>query len=136
MSNAKDTALLEQSLLALGDAYDGIAAELFQNFIAAHPQYTKAFANPEAAQERMTRETLEAMLGYASGEWWVASTVTNFVDLHRDYDRFKPDDYRDWFTLVIETMAIRAGDAWPADANLAWQRQADGLMQMVTAELS
>lgn len=135
MNNAKDTALLEQSLLALGDAYDGMAAELFKLFIASHPQYANAFANPEAAQERMTSETLEAMVGYASGQWWVTSTVTNFVDLHRDYDRFKPDDYRDWFALVIKTMAARAGDTWPADANLAWQRQADGLMQMVTAEL-
>ena len=63
-----DLAAMETSLVALGDRSEGLAAELFDGFIAAHPHYAPAFINPEAACERMTRETLEALLGLAGGE--------------------------------------------------------------------
>jgi hypothetical protein len=128
-----DAQLMEASLEALGDRYDGIAAELFDRYIADHPQYAPVFLNPEAARERMTRETLEAMLGLAAGEYWVDHAVTNFIDLHHNYADFTPQDYADWFALVTETMARRAGPDWPAGATEAWQRQAEGLVAMVAA---
>jgi len=128
-----DHAVMEESLELLGDRYDGMAAELFDHYIADHPQYAAAFLNPEAARERMTRETLEAMLGLAAGEWWVDHAVANFIDLHHNYGDFTPQDYAAWFALVIETMATRAGTDWPAGASAAWQRQADGLVAKVAA---
>ena len=130
-----DTAVMEASLIALGDRYEGLAAELFERFVADHPHYAAAFINPEAARERMTRETLEALLGLAAGEWWVPTTVVNFVDLHRNYAGFTPSDYAEWFALIIAAMARRAGDLWPTQATEAWQRQAAGLTAMVAKEL-
>jgi hypothetical protein len=130
MSNS-DTRLIEASLIALGYRYDGMAAELFDRFIADHPHYAPVFLNPEAARERMTRETLEAMAGLAAGEWWVDHAVINFIDLHHNYADFTPHDYAAWFALVIRTMASRAGADWPAGASAAWQRQADGLVAKV-----
>lgn len=126
-----DHRLMEASLAALGDRYDGMAAELFDRFIADHPQYAPAFLNPEAARERMTRETLEAMLGLAAGEWWVDHAVTNFIDLHHNYADFSAEDYAAWFALVIGTMAARAGSDWPDGASAAWQCQADALTAKV-----
>lgn len=128
-----DHALMEASLAALGDHDEGMAAELFERFIADHPHYAPLFLNPEAARERMTRETLEAMLGLAAGEWWVDHAVTNFIDLHHNYADFSAGDYADWFALVIATMAARAGAGWPDGASAAWQRQADGLVARVGA---
>ncbi|PHR16442.1 MAG: hypothetical protein COA41_15305 [Sphingopyxis sp.] len=126
-----DAPLMAASLEALGDRYNGMAAALFDRFIADHPHYAPAFLNPEAARERMTRETLEAMLGLAAGEWWVDDAVTNFIDLHHNYADFTPHDYAAWFALVIETMAKRAGADWPAGASDAWQRQSDELVAKV-----
>ncbi|MEH6790570.1 hypothetical protein [Parasphingorhabdus sp.] len=128
-----DAALMEASLVALGDRYEGMAAALFDRFIADHPQYAPVFLNPEAARERMTRETLEAMLGLAAGEWWVDDAVTNFIDLHHNYADFSAADYAAWFALVIATMAERAGDDLPQGASAAWQRQADALVARVAA---
>lgn len=141
MADAEDLAIMEQSLILLaeaddGTASDGLAAELFAQFIASHSQYAAAFINPAAAQERMTRETLEAMIGRAAGEYWVETTVVNFVDLHHNYGAFTAQDYHDWFTLVIDRMAARCGADWPPTANAAWQRQAAGLMQLVERELA
>ncbi len=126
-----DSQRMEASLEALGDRHDGMAAELFDRFIADHPHYAPVFLNPEAARERMTRETLEAMLGLAAGEWWVDHAVTNFIDLHHNYADFTADDYAAWFALVIATMARRAGADWPEGASAAWQRQADALVAKV-----
>ena len=126
-----DHQLMEASLLALADSYDGMAGELFERFMAAHPHYAHAFINPEAAQERMTRETLEVMIGLAAGEYWVETTVTDFVDLHHNYAAFTPEDYTNWFALVIEVMANRAGAAWPKGAGATWQVYADKLVKMV-----
>ena len=131
-----DRALMEASLVALGDGYDGMAAELFAAFIAANPRYAAAFLNPAAAQERMTRETIEAMLGRAEGAGWVTTTVTVFVDLHRNYAAFAPQDYTAWFALVIAAMEQRAGPAWPSGATAAWQRQATALADLVATELA
>ena len=131
--NMADHELMEASLVALDSRYDGMAAILFDRLIADHPQYAHAFVNPEAARERMTRETLEAMIGLAAGEPWVDHAVTNFIDLHHDYADFTPQDYADWFALVIETMASRAGSDWPDGASGAWQRQADRLVAKVAA---
>ncbi|NQV94297.1 MAG: hypothetical protein HQ482_04055 [Sphingomonadales bacterium] len=128
-----DALLMEDSLEALGDRYDGMAAALFDRYIADHPHYAPVLLNPEAARERMTRETLEAMLGLAAGEWWVDHAVTNFIDLHHNYADFTPQDYAAWFALVTETMASRAGPDWPAGASEAWQRQASGLVAKVAA---
>ena len=68
-----DHDLVEASLLALGDAYEGMATELFDVYIAGHPQFAHAFMNPEAARERMTRETIEAKVGQAAGKWGVGA---------------------------------------------------------------
>lgn len=133
--SANDAAVMEASLLALGDSYDGMAAELMERLIAEHPHYAAAFINPAAAQERMARETLEALIGLAAGEPWVDVTVTSFVDLHRNYADFRIEDYARWFALTIDAMERRAGPDWPAGASDAWQRQATKLATIVGLEL-
>ncbi|MEP6103011.1 hypothetical protein [Parasphingorhabdus sp.] len=125
--------LMGASIEALGDRYDGMAGALFNQYIADHPHHAPVFLNPDAAQERMTRETLEVMLGLAADENWVDHTVTNFIDLHHNYADFTPEDYASWFALVITIMAERAGSDWPDGASAAWQRQADGLVAKVAA---
>ena len=131
-----DLAAMEASLVALGDGYEGLAEELFEQFIAAHPHYAHAFMNPASARERMTRETLEALLGLAGGEWWVAPIVTNFVDLHRNYAVFSAQDYAAWFDLTITAMERRAGAVWPDAATAAWRGQAARLTELVAGELA
>ena len=131
-----DLAAMKASLVTLGDGYDGLAEELFEQFIAAHPHYAHAFMNPAAARERMTREPLEALLGLAGGEWWVAPIVTNFVDLHRNYAAFSAQDYAVWFDLAITAMERRTGAVWPNTATAAWRGQAARLTELVAEELA
>ncbi len=127
---------MEASLVALGDSYHGLGGEVMAALIAALPDRAGAFLNPVAAQERMLRETLEALLGLVGGEWWVTTTVTTFVDLHRNYDAFFGGDYVLWFDLIFAAMERRAGTEWPAGASAAWSHQARGLTVMIDAELA
>jgi hypothetical protein len=136
MSFAADLAAMETSLAALGDGYDGLPEELMDAWIAAHPRHAPAFMNPAAACERMTRETLEALLGAAQDAPWVGTTVVNFVDLHRNYGVFSAGDYADWFELTIARMEKRAGADWPPAASGAWRRQARRLSALVEEEIA
>ncbi|MFC4295760.1 hypothetical protein ACFO0A_11910 [Novosphingobium tardum] len=131
-----DREIMEESLVALGDRYEGLAEELFATLIASRPQYAAAFINPEAARERMTGETLEAMVGLAASEWWVDGAVTSFVDLHRNYADFDAGDYEAWILMTIAAIERRAGSDWPAGASAAWARQADALNAIVARELA
>jgi hypothetical protein len=131
-----DRTLMEASLAAIGDRYEGLAAELFEALIAAHPEHAHAFLNPAAARERMTRETLQALLGLAADEGWVATTVVDFVDLHHKYAAFSANDYADWFALAIAGMERRAGADWPRGATAAWRRQTERLTRLVAGELA
>ena len=131
-----DIALMEASLVALGDDAEGMAAELMDRLIADHPHYAHAFMNPEAACERMMRETLEVLLGLAADETWVETTIVNFVDLHHNYASFGADDYVAWLAMTIAAMERRAGARWPDGASAAWRRQAARLTWLVEAELA
>lgn len=122
---------MEQSLASFSGHYQDVAARLFEKYIDDHPQFAHAFINPEAARDRMTRETIDALVGTAKGEWWVDSTVVNFVDLHHNYDDFTSEDYSEWFTLVIQTLASFAGNDWPKGASAAWHRQAYQLVDKI-----
>jgi hypothetical protein len=136
MACSTDHALMEASLIALGDGYDGLGGAVMAALIAALPDHGNAFLNPAAAQERMLRETLEALLGHAAGEWWVATTVTTFVDLHRNYAAFAGGDYVLWFELIFAAMERRARTKWPAGASAAWARQAQSLCVLIESELT
>ena len=136
MACSTDHALMEASLIALGDSYDGLGGEVMAALIEALPDHGSAFLNPAAAQERMLRETLEALLGLAEGEWWVTTTVTTFVDLHRNYAAFARGDYVLWFELIFAAMERRAGAEWPAGASTAWHRQTRALIILIEAELT
>lgn len=122
---------MEKSLTTFGGGRRVLAAKLFDVYIDSHPQFAHAFISPEAARDRMTNETIDALVGTAKGEWWVDSTVINFVDLHHNYDDFTAEDYSEWFTLVIQTMANLTGDDWPKGASAAWHRQAYVLVEKI-----
>lgn len=128
---ADDIELIEQSITAFGDQLNTLAVVVFEHYIETHPQFAHAFINPEAARQRMTSETVEALVGTAKNEWWVDATVTNFVDLHHNYDDFTAEDYSEWFTLVIQTMAQLTGERWPKGASGAWHRQAYRLVEKI-----
>ncbi|MEP2988201.1 MAG: globin [Parasphingorhabdus sp.] len=126
-----DTELIDESLATLDGQHSVLAIKVFERYIDDHPQFAHAFMNPEAARQRMTNETIEALVGAAKDEWWVDSTVINFVDLHHNYDDFTAEDYSEWFTLVIQTMAHLSGDGWPKGASAAWHRQAYALVEKI-----
>ena len=105
---------------------------LFDRFFAAFPEQRAAFHNLEAAAGRMTNETVEAMVGLASDEPWVATTIINFVDLHRNYGSFTPELYAAFVDMTVETLATASGTKWSEAQNDAWRRQAMRLNHLIS----
>ena len=74
-----DAATMEASLIAVAEAGIDIRHALFERFLAAFPERREAFLNLDAASRRMTDETLQAMLGLATGEGWVWPQIAELV---------------------------------------------------------
>lgn len=131
MNDSDIITIMEAPLLAIAEADIDIAPILFDRFFAAFPERRAVFINPDAARGRMTNETIEAMIGLATNEHWVPTTIVNFVDLHTIYDDFPASLYAAFIDLTVDTLADSAGTAWTAESDAAWRMQADRLKAMV-----
>lgn len=123
--------VMERSLLTIADADIDIVPLLFTRFLAAYPEQRAAFTNLEAAQGRMTNETVEALMGLATHAYWVPVTIANFVDLHRNYGEIPLDHYVAFVDMLVVTLAEAAGPDWTREQELAWQSQAKRLNRMI-----
>lgn len=124
-------AQMEITLFAIADSDVDIAPMLFERFLAAFPEQRATFTNLEAAMGRMTNETVEALLGLATGEYWVPVTITNFVDLHRNYGAIPFAHYVAFVDMVVEALAEAAGRGWSSAQEAAWKAQAKRLNLMI-----
>lgn len=132
-----DTAtVMENSLLAIADANVDIVPVPFARFFASYPEQRAAFTNLEAAQGRMTNETLDALLGLARHEYWVPVTIANFVDLHRNYGVIPLEQYSTFVNLLVDVLAESADAAWTEEQARAWKAQAIRLNDMIAEALA
>lgn len=122
---------MEAPLFAIAEADIDITPALFDRFFTAFPEQRAPFINLDAAAGRMTNETIEAMIGLATNEHWVPTTIINFVDLHRNYGDFPASLYATFIDMTVDALADAAGDAWTDESNAAWRAQADRLKAMV-----
>ncbi|MBC2776375.1 globin [Parasphingopyxis marina] len=126
-----DNEAMMAGLAAVGEAGVDIVPALFDRFFARFPETRELFLSLEAATGRMTNETLEAMIGLATDEYWVETTVINFVDLHRNYGAIPMAQYAAFIDMTVNALAEAAGTGWSAQAGAAWRRQAERLKAMV-----
>ena len=122
---------MEAPLFAIADSDIDITPALFDRFFATFPEQRAPFLNLDAAAGRMTNETIEAMIGLASNEHWVPTTIINFVDLHRNYGDFPASLYAAFIDMTVDALAHAAGATWTDESNAAWRAQADRLKAMV-----
>lgn len=124
-------ATMEKTLFAIAAADQDIVPLLFKRFLETYPDQRSTFTNLEAAQGRMTNETIEALIGLAANAYWVPVTITNFVDLHRNYGNIPLELYIAFVDMLVVTLAEAAGSAWTLEQELAWQSQAKRLNTMI-----
>lgn len=122
---------MEAPLFAIAEADIDITPTLFERFFATFPEQRASFINLDAAAGRMTNETIGAMIGLATNEHWVPTTIINFVDLHRNYGDFPASLYAAFIDMTVDALADAAGAAWTGESNAAWRAQADRLKAMV-----
>lgn len=131
MTGTSDSAQIEATLIAVAQADIDITPALFDRFFAAFPEQRPAFINLAAASGRMTNETIEAMVGLAAGEPWVPVTITNFVDLHRNYGEIPQAQYMAFVDMVVDALADATGTGWNDGQERVWRTQARRLNAMI-----
>lgn len=124
-----DAALIEASLLALDGKEAAMRARLFDRFFARFPERRAIFLALDATSVRMTDETLQWMLGLASGRAWVWSQVAELVFNHRNYGHLSHAEYAMFIDLAIDTLGEMV--PWNADTDAAWRRQGEALKAMI-----
>ena len=118
-------------LMAIAEAEIDIVPLVYERFFAKLPDEREKFLNLEAAAGRMVNETLEAMVGLAEGAYWVDTTITNFVDLHRDYGIIGKEIYETFVDCVVDVIGEAAGEAWGQASEAAWQTRATQMKAMI-----
>lgn len=131
MTDDDARAHMERTLLAIADRAIDIVPVLFERFLTAFPEQRAAFINLEAAMGRMTNETVEALLGVATSEFWVPVTIANFVDLHRNYGEIPLAQYVAFVDMVVDSLLEAAGPGWTEAQESAWSTQAKRLNRMI-----
>jgi hemoglobin-like flavoprotein len=131
MTETSDSAEMEATLVAVAEADIDIIPTLFDRFFATFPEQRPAFINLAAASGRMTNETIEALVGLATDESWVPVTITNFVDLHRNYGEIPQGHYTAFVDMVVDALADAAGAEWNDHQAQAWRTQAKRLNMMI-----
>lgn len=129
--NPADAATMEASLIAVAEAGIDIRHALFERFLAAFPERREAFLNLDAASRRMTDETLQAMLGLATGEGWVWPQIAELVVTHRNYGALRAEEYEAFVDMTVDALADAAGAAWSPDCDAAWRGQGAALKAMI-----
>jgi hypothetical protein len=82
-----DAGLMEASLISADGNEENMRAALFDRFFEHYPERRAIFLHVEATAVRMTDETLQWMLGLASGADWVWGQVAELVYQHANYGR-------------------------------------------------
>ncbi len=131
MTDTSDSDQMEATLVAIAEANIDIIPGLFERFFATFPEQRPAFINLAAASGRMTNETIEALVGLAADESWVPVTITNFVDLHRNYGEIPQSHYMAFVDMVVEELANAAGSGWNDHQERAWRTHAQRLNAMI-----
>ncbi len=125
-----DVDLIEASLIALDGREAAMRALLFERFFSRFPERQSLFIHIAATSVRMTDETLQWMYGIAQEKTWVWSQVCELVFNHRNYGELGQDEYDAFIDLAIDSLGETI-DAWNADTDAAWRRQAIVLKAMV-----
>jgi hemoglobin-like flavoprotein len=115
--------LLEASLEAVAASGVDIVPEFFNRFFAAWPHQQDSFNRPQATQEAMVAEMLDFLLAQASGEQWIEASVQDCMDRHHSYADIQIDNFEQSLTMLVETLASAAGDAWRPEYAAAWHDQ-------------
>lgn len=126
-----DADLMEQNLLAIADNGADLRQAVFTRFFSTYPDRQPLFYSEEAAQPRMTNETLEMLYGLATDEKWVWFQIAALVFNHRNYGDFAQTEYEDFVDMLTASVSIASGDSWSLAHEAAWQRQATKLKEMI-----
>ena len=126
-----DADLMEQNLLAIADNGADLRHAVFECFLKAYPERRASFYSEDAAQPRMTNETLDMLYGLATDEKWVWFQIAALVFNHRNYGNFPQAEYDDFVDMLVRVVGAASAESWSLAHEAAWQKQADKLKAMI-----
>ena len=124
-------AILEESLYAVSANDEDITPRFFERFFALHPGQRANFFHPNITCGAMVNEILQSLLGLATQESWVPTSIQSLVIAHRSYGDIPLALYDEALDLLVETLALAAGERWTTQYDAAWRTQCAELKIMI-----
>lgn len=123
--------ILEESLYAVTENGEDITPRFFDQFFALHPEQRANFFHPNITCGAMVTEILQSLLGLATRESWVPTSIQSLVIAHRSYGDIPLALYDEALDLLVDTLAIAAGERWTSAYDAAWRQQCAALKEMI-----
>lgn len=123
--------VLEESLYAVTADGEDITRRFFDRFFALHPDQRTNFFHPDSTCGAMVNEILQSLMGLATQEGWVPTSIQSLVIAHRSYGDIPLELYDEALDLLVDTLAAAAGDRWTAQYDAAWRQQCVQLKEMI-----
>jgi hemoglobin-like flavoprotein len=123
--------VLEESLYAVTADGEDITRRFFDRFFALHPDQRTNFFHPDSTCGAMVNEILQSLMGLATQESWVPTSIQSLVIAHRSYGDIPLVLYNEALDLLVDTLAAAAGNRWTAQYDAAWRQQCAQLKEMI-----
>ncbi|MBK7283798.1 MAG: globin [Sphingomonadales bacterium] len=124
-------AILEESLYAVSANGEDITPRFFDRFFALHPDQRANFFHPDSTCGAMVNEILQSLLGLATQESWVPTSIQSLVIAHRSYGNIPLVLYDEALDLLVETLALAAGKRWTTQYDAAWRTTVRSCKEMI-----
>jgi hemoglobin-like flavoprotein len=129
-----DTDLLKKHLVEVAEHEAELTDHVYQSLFAKRPDAVELFGTySRANQQKMTAETLGAVLNMLDQEHWLGEYV-HAMGLRHQFSYETPTDmYAPYAEAMLEALAAVSGSAWTPELERAWKAALDRVNEMMTA---
>jgi hemoglobin-like flavoprotein len=129
-----DTDLLKKHLVEVAEHEADLTDHVYQSLFAKRPDAVELFGTySRANQQKMTAETLGAVLNMLDQEHWLGEYV-HAMGLRHQFSYETPTDmYAPYAEAMLEALAAVSGSAWTPELERAWKAALDRVNEMMTA---
>jgi len=129
-----DVELLKEHLVEVSEHEAELTDHLYQRLFAKRPDAEELFGTySRPNQQRMTSETLAAVLNLLDDEPWLGQHVHAMGSRHQFSYETPPEMYPPYAEALIEALAAVSGPKWTPELARSWTASLDRINEMMTA---
>ena len=129
-----DVDLLKEHLMEVSEHEAELTDLVYESLFAKRPDAVELFGTySRASQQRMTAETLTAVLNMLDQEHWLDEYVHAMASRHQFSYETPTDMYPPYAEAMLEALKAVSGNDWTPELERSWKAALDQVNDMMTA---